>query len=158
MRQVTLANIIDVANGNDKATTKAAKMRAKNLVNAAKSLDLLRQNLQNSINKDIDNVIKKYLTVCIVQLLYLLMCTVTHYYKCFQTYFGLAIDNVKNNLGSNCVTEDHVREVCRTMLDEAKLMYSNPPLSGSNSPFNTAQTTDMLIESRFAKQHSKVNF
>lgn len=75
----------------------------------------------------------------------------------FQTYFGLAIDNVKNNLGSNCVTEDHVREVCRTMLDEAKLMYSNPPLSGSNSPFNTAQTTDTLIESRFAKQHSKVN-
>jgi len=65
MRQVTLANIIDVANGNDKATTKAAKMRAKNLVNAAKSLDLLRQNLQNSINKDIDNVIKKYLTVSI---------------------------------------------------------------------------------------------
>jgi len=63
MRQATLANIIDVANGNDKATTKAAKMRAKNLVNAAKSLDLLRQNLQNSINKDIDNVIKKYLTV-----------------------------------------------------------------------------------------------
>jgi len=42
------------------------------------------------------------------------------------------------------------------MLDEAKLMYSNPPLSGSNSPFNTSQTTDMLIESRFAKQHSKV--
>lgn len=68
----------------------------------------------------------------------------------------MAIDNVKNNLGSNCVTEDHVREVCRTMLDEAKLMYSNPPLSGSNSPFNTAQNTDMLIESRFAKQHSKV--
>jgi len=66
MRQVTLANIIDVANGNDKATTKAAKMRAKNLVNAAKSLDLLRQNLQNSINKDIDNVIKKYLTVCVL--------------------------------------------------------------------------------------------
>lgn len=63
MRQVTLANIIDVANGNEKATTKAAKMRAKNLVNAAKSLDLLRQNLQNSINKDIDNIIKKYLTV-----------------------------------------------------------------------------------------------
>lgn len=45
MRQATLANIIDVANGNDKASTKAAKMRAKNLVNAAKSLDLLRQNL-----------------------------------------------------------------------------------------------------------------
>ncbi|XP_050532622.1 deoxynucleotidyltransferase terminal-interacting protein 1 isoform X2 [Daktulosphaira vitifoliae] len=133
MRQVTLANIIDVANGNDKASTKAAKMRAKNFVNAAKSLDLLRQNLQSSINKEIDNVIRKYLT----------------------TYFGVAIDNVKNNLGSNCMTEDHVREVCRTMLDEAKLMYSNPPLSGSNSPFNTSQTTDMLIESRFAKQHSK---
>lgn len=67
MRQVTLGNIIDVTNsnnGNDKAPTKAVKMRAKNLVNAAKSLDLLRQNLQNSINKDIDNVIKKYLSVC----------------------------------------------------------------------------------------------
>lgn len=159
MRQVTLANIIDVANGNDKATTKAAKMRAKNLVNAAKSLDLLRQNLQNSINKDIDNVIKKYLTVCtmtilIIQVNYHQLTIISVIF--FQTYFGLAIDNVKNNLGSNCVTEDHVREVCRTMLDEAKLMYSNPPLSGSNSPFNTAQTTDMLIESRFAKQHSKV--
>ncbi|XP_050428548.1 deoxynucleotidyltransferase terminal-interacting protein 1 isoform X2 [Adelges cooleyi] len=132
MRQVTLANIIDVANGNDKVSTKASKMRAKNLVNAAKSLDLLRQNLQSSINKEIDDIIRKYLT----------------------TYFGMAIDNVKNNLGSNSMTEDHVREVCRTMLDEAKLMYSNPPLSGSNSPFNTAQTTDMLIESRFAKPHS----
>lgn len=155
MRQVTLANIIDVANGNDKATTKAAKMRAKNLVNAAKSLDLLRQNLQNSINKDIDNVIKKYLTVC-TDLLFNSCSLFCLQNFIFQTYFGLAIDNVKNNLGSNCVTEDHVREVCRTMLDEAKLMYSNPPLSGSNSPFNTAQTTDTLIESRFAKQHSKV--
>lgn len=66
MRQVTLANIIDVANGNDKASTKAAKMRAKNFVNVAKSLDLLRQNLQSSINKEIDNVIRKYLTVRLI--------------------------------------------------------------------------------------------
>lgn len=30
----------------------------------AKSLDLLRKNLQSAINKDIDAVIKKYLEVC----------------------------------------------------------------------------------------------
>lgn len=90
MRQVTLANIIDVANGNDKATTKAAKMRAKNLVNAAKSLDLLRQNLQNSINKDIDNVIKKYLTVSINYLfIYLLIIIIMLMKIIFSVIFWL---------------------------------------------------------------------
>lgn len=37
----------------------------------AKSLDLLRKNLQSAINKDIDNVIKKYLEVCLNLMFYL---------------------------------------------------------------------------------------
>lgn len=37
--------------------------RAYSITSPAKSLDLLRKNLQNAINKDIDNVIKKYLEV-----------------------------------------------------------------------------------------------
>lgn len=34
------------------------------ITSPVKSLDLLRRNLQTAINKDIDNVVKKYLEVC----------------------------------------------------------------------------------------------
>lgn len=67
MRQVTLENIADCVNDHSgtKNAIKAAKMHGRNVVNAAKSLDLLRQNIQFAINNDIDRVIKKYLDVSI---------------------------------------------------------------------------------------------
>lgn len=64
-------------------------------------------------------------------------------------YFVPAISNIRNNLGQGSVNEEHVRELCRTMLDEAKHLYLNSPLSRSDSPFNAAADTDALIESRF---------
>lgn len=64
-------------------------------------------------------------------------------------YFVPAINNIRSNLGQGSVNEEHVRELCRTMLDEAKHLYLNSPLSRSDSPFNAALDTSMLIESRF---------
>lgn len=65
MRQVTLENIADGISdtAGSKIAIKAAKMHGRNVVNAAKSLDLLRQNIQSAINNDIDRVVKKYLDV-----------------------------------------------------------------------------------------------
>lgn len=71
MRQVTLENLADIGvneNGG-KIAVKAAKMHGRNVVNAAKSLDLLRQNIQSAINNDIDRVIKKYLDVSLAKIL-----------------------------------------------------------------------------------------
>ena len=39
------------------------RFRTCSITSAAKSLDLLRQNLQKSINKDIDKVIQSYIEV-----------------------------------------------------------------------------------------------
>lgn len=64
-------------------------------------------------------------------------------------YFVPAISNIRNNLGQGSVNEEHVRELCRTMLDEAKHLYLNSPLSRSDSPFNAASNINSLIESRF---------
>lgn len=64
-------------------------------------------------------------------------------------YFVPAISNIRGNLGQGSVNEEHVRELCRTMLDEAKHLYLNSPLSRSDSPFNAASDTSTLIESRF---------
>lgn len=66
-----------------------------------------------------------------------------------QMYFVPAISNIRNNLGHGSVNEEHVRELCRTMLDEAKHLYLNSPLSRSDSPFNAAPDTCALIDSRF---------
>lgn len=72
MRQVTLKNLAENVNENNstKIAIKAAKMHGRNVVNAAKSLDLLRQNIQSAINNDIDRVIKKYLDVSMLFVYY----------------------------------------------------------------------------------------
>lgn len=50
----------------------------------AKSLDLLRKNLQSAINKDIDAVIKKYLEVCRLWLKLLHTATIISYRSSFN--------------------------------------------------------------------------
>lgn len=45
------------------------------------------------------------------------------------------MSNIKNNLGKESVGEDHIREVCKQMLEEAKLMYSVTPSSRDSSPY-----------------------
>ncbi|KAG8226071.1 hypothetical protein J437_LFUL006378, partial [Ladona fulva] len=73
-------------------------------VSASRSLDLLRQNLQNVINQEIDHVFSRYL----------------------EKYFHPAIENIKDNLGPESVTQDMLRKVCRQFLEDAKMMYSSP--------------------------------
>ncbi|XP_021945627.1 AF4/FMR2 family member lilli isoform X2 [Folsomia candida] len=78
--------------------------------NAANSLDLLRQNIQRNINHDIQEVITKYLNI----------------------FFKQGIENIRNNLGPDSVTDDHISNMCRQILDEAKHMYPlNPMALGS---------------------------
>lgn len=66
MRHVTLMNLaashIGIRNGS--LNEIPSYRRSHCMPGPAKSLDLLRKNLQSAINKDIDAVIKKYLEVC----------------------------------------------------------------------------------------------
>lgn len=81
------------------------------ITGTAKSLDILRQNMQKYINKEIDDIIQKYVDI----------------------FFKPGIENIKVNNGENSVTEQHLHSVCRQILEEAKKMYQNPSNRG-NSP------------------------
>lgn len=75
---------------------------------AARSLDLLRVNLQSAINKDIKVVLNKYM----------------------ERFFQPAVDNIRVNLGLGCevlLLEEQVRVVLQRVLEEAKLMYTLRP-------------------------------
>ncbi|XP_067135365.1 deoxynucleotidyltransferase terminal-interacting protein 1 [Centruroides vittatus] len=76
-----------------------------------KSLDLLRQNLQTSINKEIDEIIQRYL----------------------EKFFKPGLENIRANNGENSVSEHHVHGVCKQILEEAKKMYQGSHTRG-NSP------------------------
>ncbi|EFA10654.1 deoxynucleotidyltransferase terminal-interacting protein 1 [Tribolium castaneum] len=126
MRQISLMNLaasqLGVKNGSRSAIPNCR--RTYSITSPAKSLDLLRKNLQSAINKDIDTVIRKYL----------------------EKFFQPAINNIKINLGKDSVTEDHLKEVCKQMLEDAKLMYKISPGSRDSSPYDysdsEASTTD----------------
>ncbi|XP_054168020.1 deoxynucleotidyltransferase terminal-interacting protein 1-like [Oppia nitens] len=77
-----------------------------------KSLNILRQALQQSINKEINEVIQKYL----------------------DRFFRPAIDNIRNNNGPNSVSEQHIQAVCQQILEESKKMYFASSFTRSNSP------------------------
>lgn len=81
-------------------------------MSVTKSLDLLRQNIQAAINKDLDGIVRKYL----------------------EKFFQPAVDNLRSNLGAQAVSEEHVKAVCRNVLEEAKHMYAAVPQSRSSSP------------------------
>lgn len=61
MRQITLQNLSATKNGVKLPSQN--HRRSYSTTSVTKSLELLRVNLQNAINKDIDNVIRKYLDV-----------------------------------------------------------------------------------------------
>lgn len=61
MRQITLQNLSATKNGVKSSNQN--HRRSYSTTSVTKSLELLRVNLQNAINKDIDNVIRKYLDV-----------------------------------------------------------------------------------------------
>ena len=66
MRQINLNNLTSSQIGINqafKANIAVSRLRGRCISSTAKSLDLLRQNLQSVINKEIDVIIKKYLEV-----------------------------------------------------------------------------------------------
>ncbi|XP_067686996.1 uncharacterized protein [Haliotis asinina] len=81
------------------------RAKACSITSAAKSLDILRQNLQRSLNKELDVVVQNYV----------------------EKFFKPAISNIRLNNGQNSVSDDHIHAVCRQMLEEAKKMYVSEP-------------------------------
>lgn len=71
------------------------------ITSTTKSLDLIRQNLQKFINKEIDKVIQEYI----------------------KKFFKPGIENIRFNNGSNAVSDEHMQSVCQKILEEAKKMY-----------------------------------
>ena len=67
MRQMTLSSLSSSSSGQMRQTLSAqaagTKLRGRCMTSASKSLELLRLNVQNVINKEIDAVLKKYLDV-----------------------------------------------------------------------------------------------
>lgn len=65
MRQANLMSLAASQLGSKNGLRNDLKSYMKNdgMAGPAKSLDILRRNLQSAINKDIDNIIKKYLDV-----------------------------------------------------------------------------------------------
>uniref|UniRef100_A0A8D9DUT2 Deoxynucleotidyltransferase terminal-interacting protein 1 n=1 Tax=Cacopsylla melanoneura TaxID=428564 RepID=A0A8D9DUT2_9HEMI len=120
MRQVTLCSLSGTTLRSMVQRTLNPRIRSRCVMSATKSLDILRQNLQASINRDIDSIIKGYL----------------------EKYFAPAVYNIRHNLGQTSVTEEHIREVCRSILEEAKLFYSASRLvrSRGSSPQDSEAT------------------
>ncbi|KFM70244.1 Deoxynucleotidyltransferase terminal-interacting protein 1, partial [Stegodyphus mimosarum] len=83
----------------------------------AKSLDILRQNMQKFINKEIDDIIQKYV----------------------EKFFKPGIENIKINNGENSVSDQHIHSVCRQILEEAKKMYLSTTNRGG-SPADFVET------------------
>ena len=67
MRQVTLSNM---ASANQGSRHRPHLTRAREGMSVTKSLDLLRQNIQAAVNKDIDSIVRKYLEVCTLTVFY----------------------------------------------------------------------------------------
>lgn len=110
--------------------------RAKSNVtlNPVKSLNLLRQALQKSVNQELDQVMRKYL----------------------NTFFRPAIRNIRNNCGEAAISEYHVHAVCRQVLEEAKKMYfSGNHCSGSNQSASPAMPLSELSDSESVANSKK---
>ncbi|KAK7088061.1 uncharacterized protein [Littorina saxatilis] len=78
------------------------RAKAGSITSAAKSLDLLRVNIQKNINKELHEIIQKYV----------------------DKFFRPAADNIRLNNGTNSVSEEHINAVCRQIFEEAKRMYA----------------------------------
>ncbi|XP_030746943.1 deoxynucleotidyltransferase terminal-interacting protein 1 isoform X2 [Sitophilus oryzae] len=120
MRQVTLLNIAATTLGmkNGAKLTNHNHRKQYSVTSTAKSLDLLRKNLQAAINKDIDNIIKKYI----------------------DKFFQPAIINIRNNLGHDSVNDNHMRDVCKQILEEAKSMYTLTAKSREHPVYECSQS------------------
>ncbi|XP_073984098.1 deoxynucleotidyltransferase terminal-interacting protein 1 [Rhodnius prolixus] len=132
LRPLTLAALSNGKNIGRTGQHPLSKMRCRSITSAAKSLDILRQNLQATINKEIDLVIRKYL----------------------EKFFQPAVKNIRENLGPGSVSEELVRDVCRAMLEEAKQMYCAGISVSLHKNANTTATnlpSDQFLNARKRK-------
>ncbi|XP_014675922.1 PREDICTED: deoxynucleotidyltransferase terminal-interacting protein 1-like [Priapulus caudatus] len=122
-----------MTNRTNSRTHLMALHRAKigSITSAAKTLDLLRQNLQNSISQEIDAVLQKYL----------------------DKYFSPCFANIKKNNGDDAVSEDHIQTVCRQVLEEAKKLYSSP--TRSSTPVADVSDTESITGFRMQRLINK---
>lgn len=79
-----------------------------------------------------------------------------------QKFFQPAINNIRNNLGKDSVGEEHIKEVCRQMLEEAKLMYKVSLSSRDSSPYeyshSEADSEASFNELRLERMVSNLEF
>lgn len=109
------------------------------ITSSAKSLDVLRQNLQRSINREIDEILQRYL----------------------EKFFKPGLENVRINNGEHSISEQHIQAVCRQILEEAKKMYhgsytrGNSPTSDYNVDSGRNSPSDLKL-GRFLHKHQSV--
>lgn len=106
------------------------------ITSSAKSLDVLRQNLQKSINREIDEILQRYL----------------------EKFFKPGLENVRINNGEHSISEQHIQAVCRQILEEAKKMYhgsytrGNSPTSDCNVDSGRNSPSDLKLGRFLSKQ------
>lgn len=124
MRPFNLSNFTNTPyrSTNRSQTNAINRARSGYISSSAKSLDILRQNLQKSMNRDINDVIQRYIS----------------------KFFQPGINNIIANNGKNSVSEHHVHTVCRQILEEAKKMY--------HITCNTGASTSAALANNFLTQ------
>ncbi|CAL1535199.1 unnamed protein product [Lymnaea stagnalis] len=110
------------------------RARAGVITNTAKSLDVLRQNLQRNINKELTEIIKRYT----------------------EKYFQPALENIKHNNNEPFLGEDHINYVCRQILEEAKSEYicesGRRSITPSDIPDNISESGSLGSRRMFMKR------
>ncbi|XP_015789856.1 deoxynucleotidyltransferase terminal-interacting protein 1 isoform X3 [Tetranychus urticae] len=124
MRTLNLLNFPTNASSNRvNYRTVMNRARIGIVTSAAKSLNVLRQALQNSINNEINTILQKYI----------------------EKYFRPSISNIRKNFGANSVSEQHLQAACRQILEEAKKMYIGSNVNSSNSaPVNSPSNGELI--------------
>uniref|UniRef100_A0A182JYZ3 DNTTIP1_dimer domain-containing protein n=1 Tax=Anopheles christyi TaxID=43041 RepID=A0A182JYZ3_9DIPT len=90
---------------------------------AIKSLELLRANIQCYFDKEVDTIVKKF----------------------HQTYFVPAIRNIKENLGEGAISEEALKSVFCSLLENTKAQYASQLSSPAGNSLSRANTPGMEL-------------
>uniref|UniRef100_A0A182RJP4 DNTTIP1_dimer domain-containing protein n=1 Tax=Anopheles funestus TaxID=62324 RepID=A0A182RJP4_ANOFN len=90
---------------------------------AIKSLELLRANIQCYFDKEVDTIVKKF----------------------HQTYFVPAIRNIKENLGEGAISDEALKSVFCSLLENTKAQYASQLSSPAGNSLSRANTPGMEL-------------
>ncbi|XP_050074590.1 uncharacterized protein LOC126562191 [Anopheles maculipalpis] len=90
---------------------------------AIKSLELLRANIQCYFDKEVDTIVKKF----------------------HQTYFVPAIRNIKENLGDGAISDEALKSVFCSLLENTKTQYASQLSSPAGNSLSRANTPGMEL-------------